>query len=483
MKKIYQFFIPALFILGINVFTASCKKTITAPLALNTLPVAQGSPITLQVDAQHAGNAVAPDYLGLSFEMSAITNLNYFNTGNASFVQLIKNLGTGVFRIGGNSVDKTFWTGRVRTTSMPLDSISTTDIDRFKDFINAIQWKVIFGVNCGGYFNPAVAANEVAYVNNVLPTMMHSFEVGNEADLYPRNGLRTTSYTVNDFNTEWNQYYTAIKTAVPSVIFSGGAFANNRQWLSTFLAQQSSKISLATIHFYQTGPGTDPSININSLLSLQANTAINVFGNAVNVIANGSNLPYRVAECNSIYGGGAANVSNSFAASLWAIDYMFKLAYTGCKGINFHGGGNGPYTPIGYANGTFFAKPEYYSMLFFKDAAKGNLLPCNIQTTGLNITAYASKAPDGTTYVSILNKETQTAVAVNLTTGNNVKTVTLASLTAPDLTATTGLVFAGRELQSNGQLTTTVLTPYAVNAAQFNVNVPAGSAVLVTIQP
>lgn len=463
-------------------FLGSCKRT-TQQQSLNQLPTAQGTPVSLQVDLQHPGYAIATDYQGLSFEMSAISDSNYFNTTNAGFVALIKNLGTGIFRIGGNSVDKTFWTGRKRTNAMPKDSISTTDIDRLKDFINAIQWKIIFGLNCGGNFNPSIAANEVAYVNSALPTMMHSFEVGNEADLYPRNGFRTSAYTINDFNNEWIQYYTAIKAAVPSANFSGGAFANSRPWLTAFLAQENSRVNLATMHFYQGGPGTDTSINLNTLLSPHADSSISTFGNAVAVIATGVQLPYRVSECNSIYGGGKGDVSNTFGATIWAIDYMFRLAYTGCKGINFHGGGNGPYTPIGYASGAFFAKPEYYSMLFFKDAAKGNLLPCTLKTAGLNVTAYASRGSDGTTYVSILNKEAVTSVAVNLQTGSTTQTVTLASLTAPSLSAATGLVFAGKQLLDNGQLITSVLAPYTVNATQFTVNVPAGSAMLITIQP
>ena len=482
MKTLYNISLSAFLIVFIFIVFCSCKKSNTQQ-GVKLLPVALGTPLQLQVDDQHPGYAVAPDFLGLSFEMSAITDSNYFNPSNTVFVELIKNLSPGILRIGGNSVDKTFWSGQKRNAFTKKDSITTTDIDRFKNFITSIQWNVIFGVNFGGNFNPAIASNEVAYVNSSLPQLMQSFEIGNEADLYPRNGLRTTSYTSNDFINEWNQYYDAIKKSVPAANFSGGAFANNQQWLANFVTQESSKINLATIHFYQAGPGTDPSITINNLLSPHADSVISKFSNAVSVIASGAKLPYRVAECNSIYGGGKGDISNTFAAALWAIDYQFKLAYSGCKGINFHGGNNGPYTPIGYLNGIFFAKPEYYSMLFFKEAAKGNLLPCNLQTSNLNVTAYASKASDGTTYISILNKEAQAAVSINVQTGNTNQTVTLASFTAPGLSSSTGLTFAGKQLQDNGKLTSGLLDIYTVNANHFAVNVPAASAILITVHP
>jgi len=482
MKKLLNITYPSYFILFCILLFGSCKKSNSQQI-LHLLPEAQGTVLQLQVDDKHPGFFIAPDYLGLSFEMSAITDSNYFNTSSTSFVELIKNLSPGILRIGANAVDKTFWTGQKRTALTPKDSITTTDIDRFKFFINAIQWKVIFGLNCGGKFNPAIAAQEAAYVNSALPLLLQSFEVGNEADLYSRNGMRSTSYKINDFINEWGQYYLAVKNSVPGANFSGGAFAYNQQWLSTFVGQESSKINLATIHFYQTGPGTDPSITINSLLSAKADSAISKFADAIALIASGVQLPYRIAECNSIYGGGKGDVSNTFAAALWAIDYQFRLAYSGCKGINFHGGNNGPYTPIGYANGLFFAKPEYYSMLFFKEAAKGNLLPNSLQNLGLNVTTYASKASDGTTYISILNKEAQTAVSINVQTGITAQTVTLAPLTAPGLSSATGLMFAGKQLQDNGQLTSGLLDIYTVNANHFTVNVPAASAMLVTIHP
>ena len=482
MKKVLNITCPTYLILFLVLIFISCKKSNSQPIS-HLLPEAQGTTLQLQVDDKHPGVSIAPDFLGLSFEMSQITDSNYFNSSNTSFVELIKNLGPGILRIGANGVDKTFWTGQKRTSSTPKDSITTTDIDRFKIFVNAIHWKVIFGLNCGGNFNPLIAANEAAYVNDALSLLLQSFEVGNEADLYSRNGMRSTSYTINDFINEWSQYYSAVKNFVPSANFSGGAFAYNRQWLSAFVGQESSKINLATIHFYQAGPGTDPSITINNLISQKADSAISKFSDAIAVIASGAQLPYRIAECNSIYGGGKGDVSNTFAAALWAIDYQFRMAYSGCQGINFHGGHNGPYTPIGTANGMFFAKPEYYGMLFFKEAAKGNLLPCSLQNLGLNVTTYASKASDGTTYISILNKEAQTAVSINVQTGITAQTVTLAPLTAPGLSSATGLVFAGKQLQDNGQLTSSMLDIYNINANHFTVNIPAASAMIVTIHP
>jgi Glycosyl hydrolase family 79, N-terminal domain len=463
-------------------FLVCCKKT-NSQLNLQPLPPAQGVPINVTIDPGHPSFTIASDYLGLSFEMTAITDSNYFNPGNTVFVQLIKNLGTGIFRIGANGVDKTFWTGKPRQALTPADSITTTDIDRFSRFIQDFQWKTIFGLNLGGNFNPATTADEASYVAKDLSGLLQSFEVGNEADLYPGNGYRNAAYTETNFDGEWKQYYNAVETMIPNTVFSGPAFAYNQAWLYEFSKQESNHINELTIHYYQAGPGTDPSINLNTLLAPMADSAMDKFGNDIYAIALGAQTPYRVAECNSIYGGGKTNVSNTFGASLWAIDFMWRLAYTGCSGINFHGGGNGPYSPIGDSAGIFFAKPEYYSMLFFKNGAKGILLPCKVNAGTENITAYASKTADGTMYVSILNKELQTDVAVTLQSGTSAHSVTLSSLTASNLNATGGLVLQGYTLNPDGTIMTGSLQSYSVGQSGMTINVPAASAMLVIIHP
>ncbi|MEO8819700.1 MAG: hypothetical protein ABI374_02555 [Ginsengibacter sp.] len=471
----YLFFVVLLFFI-------SCKKSNSQTVS-PSLPAAQGTPIQLQVNSSAPGNAVPDNFMGLSFEMTAITDSNYFNTSNTAFIQLIKNLGTGILRIGANGVDKTFWCNHVRDATTGKDSIATTDIDRFSNFTNAVGWNVIFGLNIGGSFNLATATSEAGYVYKTMGSKIQSIEVGNEPDLYSHNGFRTPSYSSGDFENEWNQYYQSIHAAYPGMAFSGPAVAYNKTWLSSFANAEGSKLNMLTIHYYQGGPGTNPSINLNTLLSQHADSLMTNFGNSVAAIAATASLPLRVAECNSIYGGGKSGVSNSFGSSLWAIDYMWRLAYSGCKGFNFHGGGNGPYSPIGETSGSFFAKPEYYSMLFFKDGSSGNILPVSLNNSGLNVSAYACKGRDGNIYVSIVNKEANTPVAVNIQSGVAAHTVTLETLTGPSLEATSGLNISGKTINNDGSITTSTLPVYSVQSSIFSVNVPSSSAMLVIIHP
>ena len=67
--------------------------------------------------------------------------------------------------------------------------------------------------------------------------------------------------------------------------------------------------------------------------------------------AQSAGKPWRMCETASFSGGGKEGVSDTVAAALWALDYLFVLAEHGCSGVNMetgvnHLGGISHYTPI-----------------------------------------------------------------------------------------------------------------------------------------
>ena len=118
--------------------------------------------------------------------------------------------------------------------------------------------------------------------------------------------------------------------------------------------------------------------------------------------AREARIPYRICETASFSGGGRADVSDTFAAALWALDYLFVLASRGCSGVNMETGVNhlgwvSHYTPIGDdLAGHFTAAPEYYGLLAFAQAGRGDLIEVGCETGGLNLTAYATEPPKWT---------------------------------------------------------------------------------------
>ena len=93
-------------------------------------------------------------------------------------------------------------------------------------------------------------------------------------------------------------------------------------------------------------------------------------------------MAYRINEGLTLYqGGGKQGVSDTFGAALWCLDYLFILASYDCEGVNMETeyinqlGFISHYSPIVHDEaGHCSARPEYYGMLAFALAGKGELL-------------------------------------------------------------------------------------------------------------
>ena len=128
---------------------------------------------------------------------------------------MVAQVGPGLLRFGGNSVDKlTGWLRGPRTPSTPSSVIAASDVDRAFAFARAVGWRVLFSLNLG-QGDPATDADEADYVYRSASDVLSGFEIGNEPDLYHSNGLRPSTYTVNDYMAEWRTYANAIQSQGP----------------------------------------------------------------------------------------------------------------------------------------------------------------------------------------------------------------------------------------------------------------------------
>ena len=410
-----------------------------------TGPVTQGM---MSVSATAAGSIPA-GFVGLSYEKSAMYE-PLFQANNLDLIGLFDRLGIGVLRIGGNSVDKNVWTptGKGQTSGQ----IAPADVNALAQFVKATGWQVIYGVNLGGSSNgtqtPALAAAEVAYVSQALGSSLVGIEIGNEPDLYG-NSYYPTGWSLSQFITLWNTYRTAILATTPTAPITGPADGGNiTSWTIPFGQQVTSKeISLLTQHYYR-GDGGSP--NSTAAFLVTPDTTLTTDLAALQTAAQGIGVPYRMSECNSFYNGGAGGVSNSYASSLWIIDYLFNCAQYGAAGVNFHGGGNSTgYTPIADNSGVVVGpRPEYYGILLFTYAGVGTLNTTKVSAGSLNFTGYAVQVPNGPMNIILNNKDSTQNVQVTITVPQNVAYATLIEMTqnaggTPSLAATSGVTIQG----------------------------------------
>jgi hypothetical protein len=133
-------------------------------------------------------------------------------------------------------------------------------------------------------------------------------------------------------------------------------------------------------------------------------------------------MPFRIDEANTYYIGGAKDASNSMAAGIWALDYLYWWAAHGAQGINFHNGTTLPFAkgrlpggatrkPCYYASfwgaeGGYSVQAVGYGLKTFDLGGHGNLFPVAVSSTNqANVTAYAVESTDGGVYLTIINKE------------------------------------------------------------------------------
>lgn len=477
--------------------SSSSSSSTSSPANPQPAPSGPITSATLTVSATSAGS-IPSAFAGLSYEKSELYANPYLFTGsNSNLIAMFKRLGPSILRIGGNSVDRCAWnaSGAGKTAGQ----IAPADVDALAAFVKAAGWQCLYGVNLGGagpnpYTNasttPALAAAEIAYAYAQLGSSLYGFEIGNECDLYGSSYFSGATWNLSTYESLWNQFRAAIVAQTPAVasLCTGPADAGSASSWTVPFGQSATKnnIRLLTQHYYRAN-GANPSSTAAFLITADPTLVSELATLQAGAQAIGT--PFRISECNSFYNGGASGVSNSYASSLWVIDYLFDCALGGASGANFHGGGNGTgYTPIADSGGAVVAaRPEFYGILLFTLAGTGTLYTTTLSAGGLNATAYAVKTATGLNLV-VVNKDSTQNLQLTARLPENATLATLIEMTqlssgasGPDLTATSGVTIQGASVNADGSFSPGAAYALSPNGMSLTCYVPALSAVLVQI--
>jgi hypothetical protein len=144
----------------------------SAALGLGTrgLAGAQGpESLRISIDVAAArGPHIPADFIGLSYESAILAEENYLSPDNTSLIGLIRRLGhAGVLRIGGNTSEDTVWNPGDQETVPGRVVLTPARIDRLAALVQALGWKLIYGLNLARG-TPQNAAAEAAYVARAL---------------------------------------------------------------------------------------------------------------------------------------------------------------------------------------------------------------------------------------------------------------------------------------------------------------------------
>ena len=462
-----------------------CVTAILVGIQLQAADVSV-EPVKIQVDPKTVVSRIAPDFIGFGYETSAAAQAGYFTATNAALIQLYRNLSPqGLIRIGGNISDHTQYvpagTAEVHTEK-EVTIINQTNLADLAGFARATGWKVMWGLNLGTGTKEA-AAQEAVAVAAALGEQLQSFEIGNEVDL--RGGYDGKYHNYDGYYSNYLAYKAVIRSAVPAARFSGPDVAGNLAWLSDFAKVEAKDIELLTHHYYRTGART-PEATIETLLKPDDQWSRKL--QQLQKISQHKGVPIRINEVNSFYGGGKPGVSDTFTAALWSLDYMFQLATYGCGGINLQTDINqlgwiSHYSPIGHdAAGHCTARAEYYGMLAFALAGKGDLLKLTLDKGDINLSAYATRDEPGLFWITVVNKDLSQDAGLVIGLPAGYATAAAFRLTAPSVNSQDQITFAGAEVSADGKWSAGPPERISVIAGEARLQVPHASAVLLRLK-
>ena len=454
------------------------------------------SAVSVTVDQSTTGQMVSLDFQGFSYETLLIfpdsSGNSLFSGTNTPLINMFKTLGIKSLRIGGNSADNV----NDNNGQLPADSTCEAAdkcpiIDNLYAFAQAAGIKVIFTLRLK-VFNTSAAAGEAAYIMKHYASLTDCFEVGNEPNVY------ISSYSTYD--SDFRAYQSAVLSAAPGAKFCAPATTNGggQPWAESFANEFKGDNSILLIcgHYYpgaRTGNGTNADIDFlldPTRLTTGSNNYPLYYSQFPSTAVSDSEI-FRIEETNSLASQGEAGVSNVYASTLWALDYMHWWATKNAQGLNFHTGATSVYDPImpTTLSSSYTAEPVAYGIKAFGLGSSGENVSTVIGSNpnGVNITAYGVLDPvSGNLFVTLVNKEHFTGAknaTVTLDPGATYSGGQVWNLqqTNGDVTATSGVTLGGAAIGGDGSWNGKSSPISPSSSGTFTISVPAASAVIVEL--
>ncbi|MBC8123175.1 MAG: hypothetical protein H7Y22_15225 [Gemmatimonadaceae bacterium] len=471
-----------------------------------------GDIVSASVDTANSGPAIKGSFIGFSLEWGTFKEYSGLaSETNPIFAQLLKNVNTGSgparLRIGGDSSDKRWWNPDNKPFPPGITvNTQTKDFDNIEAVASQTGSKIVLGLNMAQNVTQYAVDLAKAALANFPESRIAAFEIGNEANNYATkpyytdaNGntvvVRPSGYSSDQYRKEFGAFSSALTNQVNNVpslsalSYAGNAFM---EALPTFLASEANELSICSIHrgFLANSNKYKLPVTIENLLA--ESTAHDwAASQALYVDQCGAYGVGFVLGDASATGSDAGNgVSNTMAAALWGTDLAFELAQTGFSGVNWRAAPNvefdqpfkftesgGVYTPT--------INPLYYGIMLFANATanQARLLPVSTTDTG-NIKIWATKDNQGTTRVVALNKDLNVSGNARIQLAGTSGSATLVRLSAPSISAKTGLTLAGQTFDGTktgkpvGTYTSTSLNS---SSGTYVFSLPKGSAAMLTI--
>ena len=358
-------------------------------------------------------NALPGDFASFSLETPCARDYVWKADGSLrlpyiNIMKFLRDVGGGPgpnIRIGGNSVDQSFYT---TNSSNPLPSgnkyaITPHDIE---SFAAARLWNgsVVLGVNLLRYDEANTREYIDAAVRGIPAGILEAIELGNEPDIYYyENGVRTQPYTYANYSKQIDSFsMTLQKMGVGMPLLQGPTTCctdfqkSISSFISTFGCGTTRILRAVSHHHYPLPSSCKLNSTIEQLMADRTSDLSKFSAWAAQAAACG--VPFRIGEGNSVACGTMRGVTNTFANALWSVDTLFNAAANNITRWNFHGcwWPWDDFTPIAVADmarGNLIVRPLFYGMWVFTHAIANNSRLVNatvVTSTEKRIKAHAT---------------------------------------------------------------------------------------------
>ncbi|KAI0384832.1 glycoside hydrolase superfamily [Hypomontagnella monticulosa] len=455
----------------------------------------------------NTSSVVDPSFAGFGIEASNLFSFTGAAQPNGFTLNLLNNLAnyTGKpshIRIGGNTQDyMTFredhndWTWIENPNAdHPGASDSMIIGPRFFETANrlpkgtTVTWGLNLAYEQDDYIQQitTMAKQAISGLSNLNIT---SFEIGNEPDLYLKNGLRTGEWGGKVYTAQWLERASAIykqvlqPASIPSAFFEAAATAStigtdfqiiNLIGFDIFPRDGSAATPYLSgwnqhDYYYYIGVSGYP-VTLEHLMKLQTTEEQFVAWAQQVKQAQQTPYPYSLREMGVVGPIGLDGVTDVFGAALWTLNFLCYMASLGVSSVGFHMTDNSnasAWQPI-----PMYGQPAHVRPLYYGVAAFDQVIGCSsavriaqLQTAQVPpeyvdfVRAYAVYQEEQLASVVVVNgkianiseaQKTSATVQLQLPSSSAGQAVYLSYLTNSGADATVNTTWDGFSFEQNG---------------------------------
>ncbi|KAJ8585043.1 glycoside hydrolase family 79 protein [Rhizopogon salebrosus TDB-379] len=324
-------------------------------------------------------------FMGFSIEFTVVNqifgiNATYLQVPFLNLMALLRERAGEVrIRVGGNTQETAVLVdslpGGVMMTKQHLTTGYVTDtptllytaevLYTMANISALVNTKWFLGIPFNDTNNLRLGIAEVGEAVLSGPGYLLGFQVGNEPDLYAAHTVRPSTYAPSDYFGEFGVVVEAVNNdgnipvknnlIAPSV---SGTWSPEDVWDTGLVEAYSSSLGWLAVEHYPTDNcyaayGIGAPVNPQDVFQDYLNHTSGIYIvapylNSTN-FAQANGKPFIMMETNTASCGGFPGISDSFGATLWALDFGLQMAYSNFSGAMLHVGGQdvyyNPFTP------------------------------------------------------------------------------------------------------------------------------------------